>query len=457
MLVLNIQNHAFLHKINLMRIIILCCIILLSNDLFAQTGDHKFDKMIDTAKVAYEGKNYQAALDGYEAALKLDHSFWIQYINYNVRYHDYNILYFAACCASRLGDFNKATTYLEKSIDYGFLDKPHLLQNTDFELLKQKEIWSKLLMRLDAKINAVERRFTAVKSVNISTLVPFLEGANWGYLDKATKKVIIKPEYRYVKFGGDCLILQVDHQQLITVNGEGKINSYYPKEVPDKYSFAPKDDVIPDTTRGFKGFKVDQNGRLTHASTYYDTPEEVASSVRGWIDDETPIVHSPVKLGDIWYAIAKKNGQYGLINQNGIIHHKLGFKFLQLELMKDTKNSQVWYFFIDAKKAAGFINLKGEIKFNNEIDNLTKEDLENSGFAAVKKGEMVGVIDLVSMEWALLPGKYAIKIARGNYVGACAQELDRIKDHARFQYWYFYDSINGCFIDKNGEKYLPLE
>jgi len=416
--------------------------------IFSQSNVDEYRTSVRKAKLEHDKKNYQLALDHYEKGLKL--------------FYEFSVLYNAACCASQLGDAEKTKLYLWKSIELGFLDKAWMEKDEELVAYKQTAGWEVTLKQIDEKISLLENKFAKVKTIPLSNLVPFVGNRQWGYLDRVSKDVIIEPMFIYARFAGDCLILRLDDQRMIKLDGAGKISVYYPKDdfmPPFPPPMGAGLDAIADTTRGFRGFKVNSYGRLTHVSNYYDESDAVMSATSDDVEyTPRPIVHSPVKLGENWYAIARKNGKYGVISQNGAVHPKIGFRYSWIKLMQDTKGKEPWYFFKDDKNGAGFINLKGEIRFYNEIDDYLNYKLEKTGFAVVSKNQNnIGVIDLLSMKWALKLGPYFIDRAECSYVGTCEQSIDLLNNRDKIANLYFYDSRCNCYIDKEGVKYLPKE
>lgn len=415
---------------------------------FAQNDAYQFNALLSKASAEYDKKNYQLALDQYEKALKINQ----QYIAY----------YNAACCASLMGDLSKAALYLTKSIELGYLDIHWLSGDTDFDSLKKTEDWVKIMDEIGKNVSTVEAQLTKIKSVQLSDLVPFQKEEKWGYLDKNTRKIIVPPIFLHANFGGDCLLVKLNEKYWIQIDGHGKFMVYRSSGfdmMPPPPPFFPSK-VIADSTKEYKGFKVNEYGRITHASAYYDASLAMGSMESGGIDYPShPIVYSPVKIDSVWWAIACKNEKRGLINENGKVHDRLKMDYQELSLLKETKKGETWYYFKDAKNNCGLINPKGEVKFYKEIDSFNPYSLEMTGFLEVKKGELTGVIDLLNVGWALKPNTHRIEEIQFSHDGKCINNYNLLRDRNKMKEIYFLcsDKQTVYFMDKKGVKYLPVE
>lgn len=439
---------------------------MLSLGVFAQQDAYQLNNLIRKGRAEYNKKNFKLALDYYEQVLAL--------------YQSTTEYYNAARCASLIGEQEKSALYLNKCIDQGYLDKEWMVKDSDFEGLKKTSDWAKIIANIDGKISAVEANFSGVKQFVLSDLVPFYQNGKWGYLSKNDRKVVIKPLFYKANFGGNCLSVEWDQQTFIQIDGNGKLKVHRPNNLGFPLPPVPTSRYSPkaDSTKGFKGFKVSEYGRITHASAYYDesapqTLEGTTGSMDGSMDmtmDESieghdtylqrhPIVHSAVKIDGVWWAIASKNKKYGLIDEQGNIHKKILFNYQSLLLIGGTKKDEVWYFFKDLKNECGLINPKGEVKFYKEIDFVNLYSFENTGFAVARKGDLTGLIDLFSLEWAVKPAKHKILSIDFSYSDKCVNPYNLLRDRDKIKDIYFFCSDNDAmyYQDKNGIKYLPLK
>jgi tetratricopeptide (TPR) repeat protein len=427
--------------------------LILSLGIFAQNNAYEFNDFIQKASAEYDKKNFKLALEFYEKALALNQQ-TIAYYN-------------AACCASLIGELSKSADYLNKSIDREYLDKEWMVNDTDFEALKKTSDWQKIIEKIDKKISTLEAEFAGVKKMPLSDLVPFYQNGKWGYLYKNDRKIAISPIFRNAKFGGDCLSVQLDRVNWIDIDGNGKFKIIRPSAL-DFMPPPPPDyphRVKVDTTKGFKGFRINEYGLITHASSYYDEAilsESIEGGYGGYEEaPETSLkVHSPAKIEGVWWAIAAKNEKYGLIDEQGNIHKKIPFNYQTLSLVKGTKKGETWYFFKDMKNEHGLINPKGEVKFYKEFDLFNPYSLENTGFAEVRKGNLMGVIDLFSLGWAVKPAKLLVGAVHFSYLNGCGNSYNLLRNRDKIKDIYFLcqDSDGTTYyLGRDGIKYLPVE
>lgn len=426
--------------------------LILSLGIFAQSNAYEFNDFIRRASAEYDQKNFKLALEFYEKALSLNQQ-TIAYYN-------------AACCASLIGELSKSADYLNKSIDQEYLDKEWMVNDTDFEALKKTSDWQKIIEKIDKKISSLEAEFAGVKKAPLSDLVPFYQKGKWGYLYKNDRKIAIPPMFLSADFGGDCLSVQLDRVNLINIDGNGKFKIFRPSALdfmpppPPDYPYRVK----ADTTKGFKGFRINEYGLITQASSYYDESILSVSIEGGYGEPEetpktSPKVHSPAKIGGVWWAIAAKNKKYGLIDEHGNIHKKIPFNYQTLSLVKGTKKGETWYFFKDMKNEYGLINPKGEVKFYKEFDLFNPYSLENTGFAELRKGNLMGVVDLFSLEWVVKPANLQIQAIHFSYLNRCGNSYSLLRDRDKIKDIYFLcrDSSATYYLGRDGIKYLPVE
>ena len=435
------------------KLFLLSMSLILSLGIFAQNNAYEFNDFIRRASAEYDKTNFKLALEFYEKALALNPQ-TIAYYN-------------AACCASLIGEVSKSADYLTKSIDREYLDKEWMVNDTDFEALKKTSDWQKIIEKIDKKISALEAEFDGVKKVPLSDLVPFYQNGKWGYLYKIDRKIAIPPIFLSANFGGDCLSVRLDRVNLINIDGNGKFKIFRPSAL-DFMPPPPPDFpywVKADTTKGFKGFKINEYGRITQASSYYDDAI-LSMSIEGVggigyeeAPETSPEVHSPAKIDGVWWAVAAKNKKYGLIDEQGNIHKKIPFNYQTLSLVKGTKKGEIWYFFKDLKNENGLINSKGEVKFYKEFDLFNPYSLKNTGFAEVRKGNLMGLVDLSSLEWAVKPANLQIQAIHFSYLNRCGISYSLLRDRDKIKDIYFLcrDSNATYYLGRDGIKYLPVK
>ena len=107
-----------------------CLFVFLSNfTAFAQTASQYGGK----GDSAYTAKNYPLAIEYYTKQESL----------LPFSFQKKNVWYNMACCYALNGDKASAWKYLNKSLDAGYNNYPHLLKDTDLNTLHTDEQWKK--------------------------------------------------------------------------------------------------------------------------------------------------------------------------------------------------------------------------------------------------------------------------------------------------------------------------
>lgn len=94
------------------------------------------DSLNAVATQAYHDGEYQKAADLY-----------IQYMQYDIK--NGSVCYNLACCYGLLANDSLATKYLRYAYDNGFTNIEHIKNDPDFEKVRESEIFSKLIKKLD--------------------------------------------------------------------------------------------------------------------------------------------------------------------------------------------------------------------------------------------------------------------------------------------------------------------
>lgn len=366
---------------SLLLIFLSCALIQAQNDEYSIHF-----RIVEEATKLYQKKDYSAALATFEKAMQ-------------TAYGDKSDYYNAACCASLIGDLNKANQYLIKSIDTGFWDLAWMLQDSDFDNLRKTDQWKTATLHLENLIKSIEQQFIAVKGMKLTDLVPYCENGKWGYMQKKTKKIIVKANFTNVSFAGSCLEIEFQPRVKESINGEGKLNLKYadsPDQRPNEFALMDYNIKIDDNP-DFKGFQVDREGIINRISSEIDV-----KNGRPVLSDLTP-----VKIGQENYAIAQKKGKFGLYRQDGATHPIIGFKYPLLEEVRNFEGKGAWFLFQDDKNKYGYIHSSGQVKFYGELDSLLTLQGDYSfalfGYEIIKQGDKTGIINLKTMTWLLKP------------------------------------------------------
>ncbi len=239
----------------------------------------------------------------------------------NTNKEDY---YNAACCASLAGDLDKAALFLNKSIDLGYWDLKWMSADADFNNLRQDRRWEKAIQKLNTTLNTIESKFERIKGLPLTELIPYQENGLWGYIQRKSKEILVKAEFEKVSFAGNCLEIkqkqynysigpdakiQLDHNVFSTQSRKGPV-----------YKVANFPTIVVDSSEGFKGFKVNEKGYISVVSKDFDQ------------NNGKPLIApvNPINIEGKMYAIVRKKGKYGLLDQEGTPHPKIGFAYKSL-------------------------------------------------------------------------------------------------------------------------------
>ena len=105
-----------------------------------------YSTLIRQADNLAEEKAYEKALEAYKLA-------------FSVASKSRTDLYNAACIAALVGDQESAFTWLNMSIENGWVDIEHMKKDSDLRSLHEQKKWHALLATLQKKIDVVERNY----------------------------------------------------------------------------------------------------------------------------------------------------------------------------------------------------------------------------------------------------------------------------------------------------------
>jgi tetratricopeptide (TPR) repeat protein len=185
------------NKMKLISIILLLtiCDVVLSQDLNSQTF-YQYRLARNRALESLQKKDYSKALEEYETAL-----------SYNVDNELGTAYYNAACCAAQLKNYPLAFKYLDSCLMHGFLFYEHVLIDEDLiPLHKFTKKWTNFTARLKNHVNDMNRnldlfkKFVSENPDKFKDLIPFESASKWGYLERETKKIIVKPIFDCADF-----------------------------------------------------------------------------------------------------------------------------------------------------------------------------------------------------------------------------------------------------------------
>lgn len=115
--------------------ILLVLVLLFVNGL--NLSSQTLGKVLGKADSLYHAKDFKQSLMTYEEAMLFEKNDVRKIIYYN-----------AACCASLVNDSDKAYKYLKKAIDLGYFNIHHIQHDSDFNNIKHKRRFKKILKKL---------------------------------------------------------------------------------------------------------------------------------------------------------------------------------------------------------------------------------------------------------------------------------------------------------------------
>ncbi|MFN7117565.1 MAG: tetratricopeptide repeat protein [Saprospiraceae bacterium] len=435
-------------------------ILLVSHVSFSQNNQQKeeaskraqnemlYKRNISYALNYHRQKNYVKALEKFEEAFQIKNSERID-------------LYNTACSASLAQNFEKASHYLNKSIDSGYIDLNWMNNDQDFVEFKKTTYWKDIIKNINNKLNILTEAFKKIKGIPLVELVPFKKDGKWGYIHKKSKKIIVEASYKAVEFGGTCLKIELTDNNFFNVDKDGNISVFrrpanYQAIDPPAPPFPMVGNAKVDTSANFKGFRVNKFNRISHVSSIYDKTEW------DFLDDSAPSapeieILGPFKIGGKWHAVVQKNDKWGVIDEAGNIFEKVRFEFEELIPVTDYVGEDYWFYFADSLGNRGFINSLGKVKFYKEFDEYPFTTNNEMGLAILrKKNQENSVIDLTKMEWVIKPTKSLIVNIDYTYNGDCNNIPYEHRDKVIDFYFLIKDKDQEeYYIGTNNEVYKP--
>ncbi|MCP1996314.1 hypothetical protein L1275_002105 [Flavobacterium sp. HSC-61S13] len=211
----------------------------------------------------------------------------------------------------------------------------------------------------------------------------------------------------------------------------------------------PKIDVL-DSRDGYKGFKVDDNGKLLAYSDLYYAQGQHEFNV------------SPFKFKGKDYAIAtKKTGddEYfgGIIDTEGNALPQFNFNVKCILKIKE-ETDDIWFSIGLCRGLKGsLVSFNGKVKFENELlgwlnssGNIFKYNHNHDD-----KWTTHGIFDVDKLEWIIKP-QSKLKIRDLDYTSYEQLDRDNIADGSKASIYFLVEDGNkSYYMDLSLNKYLP--
>ncbi|AYB31256.1 TPR end-of-group domain-containing protein [Chryseolinea soli] len=393
---------------------------------------------VDSARLYQEDHHYEKALVCYKRSFKKK----------NIDLYDY---YNASCCASLTGNLGEASEFLSKSIAQGYLNREWMEEDADLAALRLDPRWMRIRKNMDDALKNIEKKFSKIEKVNATDLIPFQENSRWGYMDRATMKVVVAPEFWKLTFMGDCATFYYKDDGKIQLGRDGKIRKVTYSNTGPAIGTADPDPIRfadPAPISGFKGFMLDSFDKVVAFSDIYNRSETPSFNIS-----------EPFKINGEFYLIAHKPERSGIIAKDGTpLPH---FDFVHTNLSRNTRvtGDLKWFYFTDTNNEKGFINERGEVKLKGELLDYPFHRYDAT-WVTVQHGDddRRGVLDLRKMEWIIKPQSLRIVGINYSYKGDCVpwpRESDIVEFYFLVDPTIENDGTSRYYIDKNMTEFRP--
>ncbi|MBA4056778.1 MAG: hypothetical protein C0490_18840 [Marivirga sp.] len=423
------MNHTF--------ILVFACFFLFTVTSFAQTKPALYKIDADSANHYMQNREYAKALVSFKRSFKKG----------NTDLYDY---YNAGCCASLTQKHDEAFSLLTKSIQQGYLDDPWILKDSDLEPLRTDKRWPQLMKEFKKAQDAIAKKFTKIKTLDPSLLIPFKQNGRWGYVNKNTLAVVVKPEFQELEFMNACTYAYYKDRCRLKISSAGEIMEViYPLRDEEVSVAVEADDdrgpKIVSSTNGFKGFTMDEKNQIVTFSDIYDTDCDYCEKIAG-----------PYRINNTFYTLVKKAGHYGLIDQEGdTLPH---FGFVHKELVRNYKSNgqSIWFYFKDDNDNNGFMNEAGEVKLYNELIGSLYSVFNRFQLNVQQNKDASGVLDLGAMEWVIKPQPLKITGIDFTIKGECVPYFYQVsRDQIIDRYFLTTEGDSAYYMDRDLRVYRP--
>ena len=301
-----------------------------------------------------------------------------------------------------------------------------------------------------ATVSFFKDAFLKVQTGQFSNLIPFSSNGKWGYIDRITRKIIVKPVMQNPEFfNPNIKFIYNDNLMNISENGNISIEQ---RNTNTSYSYEKgfeMDEKVKSSSDGFKGFTASSTGELINYSDLYQF-------------NKTGINDRNIQLFQYknnYYAIVKnKAGAAGIIDSKGNPLKGFDFNYNEIIPNRDTKDTANAWFFVKKQEGDNFslINTIGAIKFKNEIFSYPLSSNEVFGYTPYIKGDTSAIFDSYEMKWNVKPQtKIKIQSIEFSSKEIIRKGMQKVRNKVNI-YYLVVDKGNNYFVDMKGKKYLPL-
>lgn len=419
---------------------ILVCVhflLLTAMPLGAQTNPGLYEVDIDSADQYMQNRQYAKALISFKKSFKKG----------NTDLYDY---YNAGCCAALTNKKDEAFSLLTKSIKQGYMDDKWISQDSDLELLRKDKRWPELMKEFKKAQDAIALKFSKIKTLPSMFLIPFQENGLWGYINKETLKVLVIAEFKELGFMSSCTYLYYKDRCRVKLSADAKVlEIIYPVRDEDVMVSAESyDDKGPkpvSSVGGFKGFTMGEKNQIVTFSDIYDYDCDYCSKVSG-----------PYRINDKFYALVKKAGHFGLIDQDGNTLPRFDFEHKTLYRHEKGYGPSMWFYFNDDAGNSGFMNEAGDVKLYNELIGPLYSEFNRFNLNVQKNEDASGILDIEALQWVIKPQPLMISGVSFTFSGECEPysyqySRNRILD----PYFLIRKGDNAYYMDRNLKVYKP--
>ena len=392
----------------------------------------------DSANFFMQEKQYNKALLNFRQSFKQGNTDLFDYYN-------------AACAAALTQHPDEAFGFLNKSIDRGYMDKPWAEQDADFNSLHNDSRWSQAMRKLENQPRVMAKKFAAIKGKDPAALIPFKLNDLWGYLDKKSLKVLVRPEFTSLSFMNGCAEAVCYDGTALWIDPTGELMEVVHRDhgYPDLAIAALDDTEGPfpiSSADGFKGFKMNEKKEITHFSDIYHRVTPAMFNISG-----------PYLINGKYYAIADKDDASGVIDEEGNSLPGFDFVHRHLTMNSRSKDGDTWFYYEDMNGKKGFMNSSGKKKLEGELLDYAFMSNNRFDYGLQRGKDTYGIIDLRTMEWVIKPQPLVIQSLNGTTKAPCKKYTDKREDLIDV-YFLVYDrnaNPDVYYIDREMKVYKP--